>query len=241
VILSMALTPIGLLVLRQILPPPVESASMDGIEMAESLHGAVLVIGFGRFGQVACQALLARGIDVSIIDTDTEMIRSAAKFGFKVYYGDGTRLDVLHACGAASARAIAVCIDDREATSRVVELARTQFPQARLLVRSYDRGHALQLVARHVDFQIRETFESALLFGQNALQHLGVPEAEAAAIIADTRQRDADRFELELTGGFGAGRDLMLGNAPVQTPLVKPTRAPQALSPQTQAVAGDSG
>jgi glutathione-regulated potassium-efflux system protein KefB len=92
-----------------------------------------------------------------------------------------------------------------------------------------------------VDFQVRETFESALLFGEHALQHLGVPDAEAAAIVADTRQRDVDRFELELTGGIGAGRDLMRGNAPVPTPLVKPTRQPQALSPQTEAVAGDSG
>ena len=77
--------------------------------------GSVLVIGFGRFGQIVSQCLLAEGIDVTTIDNDPEMMESAAGFGFKVYYGDGTRLDVLRAAGASEARLIAVCIDDREA------------------------------------------------------------------------------------------------------------------------------
>src|ERR1700758_4949682 len=84
--------------------------------------GSVLVIGFGRFGQIVSQCLLAEGIDVTTIDNDPEMMESAAGFGFKVYYGDGTRLDVLRAAGAREARVIAVCIDDREAASRIVDL-----------------------------------------------------------------------------------------------------------------------
>ena len=102
VIISMALTPLGVFALRWLLPD--DEQSMEGVDTAEDLHGSVLVIGFGRFGQVASQSLLARGFDVSLIDIDTEMIRSAAPFGFKVYYGDGCRLDVLHAAGAGEAQ-----------------------------------------------------------------------------------------------------------------------------------------
>ena len=212
VIISMALTPLGVFALRWLLPE--DEQSMDGVEAAEDLHGSVLFIGFGRFGQVASQSLLARGIDVSIIDTDIEMIRAAGDFGFKVYYGDGTRLDMLHAAGAGEAKAILVCVDKRDAADRIVALVKAEFPHAKLLVRSFDREHALKLVEAGVDFQIRETFESALKFGETALRELGVPEDEAAETAADIRRRDAERFALETTGGLLAGRDLLHGNAP---------------------------
>jgi glutathione-regulated potassium-efflux system protein KefB len=79
---------------------------MEGVEVADGLLASVLVIGFGRFGQIASQALLARGVSVSIIDNDTDMSGPRPDFGFKVYYGDGKRLDVLHASGAHEVRAI---------------------------------------------------------------------------------------------------------------------------------------
>jgi glutathione-regulated potassium-efflux system protein KefB len=229
VIISMALTPLAVFALRWLLPA--DEQSMDGVEEAQDLHGSVLVIGFGRFGQVASQSLLARGIDVSIIDTDTEMIRSAAEFGFKVYYGDGTRLDVLHAAGASEARAILVCVDKRDVADRIVDIVKTDFPWAKLLVRSYDREHALKLVAAGVDVQIRETFESALLFGETALRELGVSQDEAAETAADIRRRDAERFALETTGGLLAGRDLLHGNAPKPVPFTTPKRARAAAQP----------
>ncbi len=238
VIVSMALTPLGVFALRWLLPRGEES--MDGIERADGLEASVLVIGFGRFGQVASQSLLARGFDVAIIDTDTEMIRSAAEFGFKVYYGDGTRLDVLRASGADKAQAIAVCVDDRKTTDRIVELAKTQFSHAKLLVRSFDRGHALELMQTGVDYQIRETFESAMAFGEAALKTLGVPDNEAADVAADIRRRDAERFELEMTGGIYAGADLLLGNAPKPRPFVTPKREGRALSDETAAVTGSA-
>ena len=101
---------------------------MDGVDVAEGLVGSVLVIGFGRFGQIASQALLARNVNVSIIDNDTDMIRAAAGFGFKVYYGDGKRLDVLHASGAGKVRAIAVCVDKPEDALKITELVRARVP-----------------------------------------------------------------------------------------------------------------
>ena len=235
VIVSMAITPLGVLALRWLMPA--ENQSMDGVDAARELSGKVLIVGFGRFGQVASQALLARGIDVSIIDTDTEMIRSAGDFGFKVYYGDGSRLDVLRASGAGEVSAIAVCIDDRTAANRIVEIVKAEFPLVRLLVRSFDRGHSLKLVAAGVDFQIRETFESALAFSGAALRALGVPDAEAAASIEEIRRRDAERFALEMTGGIEAGRDLLHGNTAKPKPLVPPKRAAQALNEDAAAVA----
>ena len=235
VIVSMALTPLAPIVLKALLPE--KPQSLDGIEVPDGLTGSALVIGFGRFGQVVSQALLARGIDVTIIDSDTEMIRVAGNFGFKIYYGDGTRLDVLRAAGAASAKIVAVCIDKRADADRIVELLKTACPIAKVLVRSYDRGHTLDLIAAGVDYQIRETFESAMAFGEAALLALGVPEAEAAEVVEGVRKRDAARLELQMVDGITAGRDLMKHNVPTPTPLIPPKRKGRPLSEETAVVA----
>ncbi|MCC8554555.1 monovalent cation:proton antiporter-2 (CPA2) family protein [Xanthomonas hortorum] len=236
VVVSMALTPLFVLLQRRL--TPAAKPSLEGVEAVNGQTGSVLIIGFGRFGQVASQSLLARDVDVTIIDNDIEMIQSAEEFGFKIYYGDGTRLDVLHASGAHSARAIAVCVDSREAANRIVELATREFPHARLLVRSYDREHALQLVAAGVDYQIRETFESAVAFGLAALVELGVDEDEAVTIAREIRRRDAERFELEIAAGntrAGAVSGLMYGNitptVPKPTPFTPPRRESRTLNP----------
>jgi len=234
VVLSMALTPLVVLVTGP-LTRRIEGPSLDGVDVVENQTGSVLIIGFGRFGQVMSQSLLARDVDVTIIDTDIEMIQSAAEFGFKVYYGDGTRLDVLHASGAHSARAIAVCIDDREAADRIVELAQQHFGQARLLVRSFDREHSLRLVNAGVDFQIRETFESAVLFGAAVLRELDVPDEDADAIAAQVRRLDTERFELETASNdTRAGIPLIIKNTsmpgPKPTPLTRPRRASRSLN-----------
>ena len=231
VVLSMAFTPLVVLLVRWLLPDRT-GPSMEGIDEADGLSGSVLIIGFGRFGQVMSQSLLARDVEVTIIDTDIEMIRSAGEFGFKVYYGDGTRLDVLHASGADKARAIAVCIDNRVAANRIVELARGEFPQARLLVRAFDREHALELVALGVDYHIRETFESAVLFGRAALEEVGVDATEAQSVSEEVRRLDAERFALEVAAGdISAGRPMIIGNtAPATpTPFTTPRRESQRL------------
>jgi len=236
VVLSMVLTPLAVLTVRTCAPKATQS--LEGVEAAQGLSGSVLIIGFGRFGQVTSQALLARNVDVSIIDTDIEMIKSAGDFGFKVYYGDGTRLDVLRACGADKARAIAICIDKQDAANRIVELAKSEFSQAQLLVRSYDRQHSLKLIAAGVDYQIRETFESALRFGSAALRALDVAADEAEEIAEEIRRRDAERFQLEIAGGgsLEAAKATMRGNIPKPTPFTKPKRAAKPLN-QEAAVA----
>ena len=220
VILSMAVAPFSALALRRLLKPP--QPSLDGIERPDGLRAAVLVIGFGRFGQVASQGLLARGFDISIIENDVDMIRAASDFGFLVHYGDGTRLDILHAAGAGRAGAVLVCVDRREVADRIVELMQSEFPMVKLFVRAWDRGHAIDLIHKDVEFQIRDTFESALVFGEAALRGLGVEEDEAAQITAEVRRRDAERLDLQVAGGIYAGGDLMIGNAPRPGPLTKP-------------------
>ena len=101
------------------------------------------------------------------------MIQVAGRFGFKVYYGDGTRLDVLRAAGADDARLVAICIDDEDTTNRIVDLVRGEFPGTKIFARSYDRGHTLQLLAKDVDYELRETFESAMRFGRETLEAIG--------------------------------------------------------------------
>ncbi|MES2033184.1 MAG: monovalent cation:proton antiporter-2 (CPA2) family protein [Pseudomonadota bacterium] len=222
VILSMILTPFVVMGVRALTPP--DKQDTDGVEEPDGLSGSVLVVGFGRFGQVVCQSLLARGIDVSILDVNASRIRNAEPFGFKVYYGDGSRPEILHAAGAGKAKVICVCIEDVKAANLIVELAKAEFPQATLMVRAFDRGHALDLIKAEVDYQIRETFESAMVFGARALEELGLSADEILETSADIRQRDEERFALEITGGIYAGVGLLHGNAPVPAPLFKPRK-----------------
>jgi len=211
-------------------------------EVEETFDGvtpSVLVIGFGRFGQVVTQALLLQHLDVTIIDSDIERIRSAAKFGFKIYYGDGTRLDVLRAAGAGKAKVLCICIDDRQAALRIVEMAKTEFPAVRIHARAFDRVHAMDLMRAQVDYQLRETFESALGFGRVTLEALGLSYEEASFVIEHVRDRDAQRMEIQFSEGIAAG----LNKVPRLTPepLVQPKAKSKALTKETQDVIEDGG
>ncbi|MEQ1109775.1 monovalent cation:proton antiporter-2 (CPA2) family protein [Acinetobacter seifertii] len=233
VVLSMVLTPIVGIIFKRFTQAK-ETVSLENINIADGLSGSVLMIGFGRFGQVTSQLLLARGVDVTIIDNNTDMIRNAEKFGFKIYYGDGCRLDILHASGAATAQAIVVCVDSKETTNRIVELVTHEFPLAKLLVRSYDREHSLHLVKQKVDFMIRETFESAIKFGGVILQELGVDEDEVERITEEIRDLDNERFETEIAAddvNAGVGMQYTHTHHPRPTaPLIRPKREGQILN-----------
>ncbi len=130
VTVSMALTPIsvrltGLFVRED-----------EGEEMEEDFDGAgsdVLMIGFSRFGQVASQTLLAGGSDVTIIDHSADRVRAASKFGFRIYFGDGTRKDVLEAAGIRDAKIVAVCTHKKEITDKIVNLIQADYPQTQAI------------------------------------------------------------------------------------------------------------
>jgi glutathione-regulated potassium-efflux system protein KefB len=239
VILSMALTPLVMLIAdRLIRTPEVDVDGAEGVERANGLRERVLIIGFGRFAQVVSQPLLAHDVDVSIIENDVEMIQAAGNFGFKVYYGDGSRLDVLRASGAAEAESILVCVDKPEVADRIVELVRSEFPTTKLFVRAFDRGHSLRLIEAGVDYHIRELFESALEFGRNVLIDLGVDAEAAAETMAEVRRRDDERLVLQMTGGISAGRSLMRGNVktPEPEPYVRPRREARGLNEEAAEV-----
>lgn len=227
VILSMALTPLIMIAADRLLRT---EASMDGVELAEDLKGRILVIGFGRFGQIASQILLYRGIDLSVIDNDPERIRDAGRWGFKVFFGDGVRLDVLRHSGAGEADAIMICINDRKAAMKIVELAQDEFPQAKLLVRSYDRGHSVELIRAGVDFQIRETVESAYLMGSEGLRALGFADLDVDEAAADIRLRDAERLSEQVQGDLTSGRNWLL-TQPIPEPLRKAPAQKRAADP----------
>ncbi len=229
VTLSMALMPFGSLVSRRL----IREAAREEIE--ENFEGAgsdVLIIGFSRFAQIAAQILLASGRDVTIIDDSADRIRQAASFGFRIYFGDGSRLDVLRAAGVEKAKIVAVCTQKQEITDRIVDLIRAEYPDMRLFVRAYDRVHSISLRKRDVDYELRETLESGLLFGRRTIEALGVSEEDAVAIVEDIRRRDEERLKIQVTEGLHAGRH-MLHNRPVSPePLLKPKRTTALSEPE---------
>ncbi|NDW04272.1 monovalent cation:proton antiporter-2 (CPA2) family protein [Jiella pacifica] len=217
--LSMVLTPLSTWLGRRLDPADAEE------QMDEDFDGAgseVLLVGFSRFGQIVAQVLLSSGIDVTILDSSVDRIRTAERFGFRIYFGSGVRKDVLEAAGIRKAGLVAVCTNKRETTDRVVDLIRSEFPNVRLFVRSYDRSHALSLRARGVDYEIRETVESALSFGGATISALGVEDELAARIVDDVRNRDNARLKLQEAEGIYAGSDMVTTHAVTPEPLVKP-------------------
>ncbi len=209
VVLSMAVTPLTVAAFKA--ASGLHNASIEGYPTPAGETGAALIIGFGRVGQIASQFLLERGFDISIIDTDVEMIDVAREFDFKVYYGDGTRLDILRASGASQADVALVCIDNADGSTRITSLLKSEFPLLPVLVRSVDRVHSLALVKAGADYQVRETFESAMVLGCRALESLGVGVDEIDAICTRIRERDQCRLDLQVLGGLNAGRELFSG------------------------------
>ena len=219
VVLSMALTPLFLIIHgRFSRKSGINLAGVESLNGDKALRGNVLIIGFGRVGQIASQAPIAYGAQISIIDNNPDIIRQADKDGFKVYYGDGAREDILHAAGAENADCILICIDDAHATTRIVEIAKHVCPNTRLIVRAFDREHAFELVKAQADFFVRETFEAAMSIGNEAVKMLGADESQSAEICERVRRIDKERFALEVAGDTFAGRALLLKNAPPKAP-----------------------
>ena len=232
VTLSMAMTPLFVPATRFFIVPEPEEQLEENFEGAEA---DVLMIGFSRFGQIAAQMLLTGGSSVTIIDHSAERVRSAAKFGFRLYFGDGTRKDVLEASGIRRAKLVAVCTNKRAITDRIVDLIQSEFPDTKLFVRSYDRTHTLELRAKGVDYELRETFESGLRFGQKTLEALGMDEDTASEILEDVRRRDEERLALQAVEGLQAGVDLRHTKPVTPEPLIKPTREAKRIDKEGQA------
>jgi len=217
---------------RRVVLPEADLAALAAAQ------GTVLIVGFGRFGQIVTQVLLSRGCAVTVIDKNVDAVRNAARFGFKIFYGDGTRLDVLRAAGAGSARVIVLCVDDRPAALAMADLIRAEFPLVRLHARAYDRVHALELMNREVDVVMRETTLSALELGRETLLALGSDEETAAFITQDVRERDHQRLLAQKEAGMMAGREL-LRTTPVPEPLSPPRSMAEPLNPEAEQALAD--
>lgn len=231
VTLTMALTPLSTVIGERL----IEEEGEDEID--EDFEGAgsdVLMIGFSRFGQIASQILLSGGRDVTIIDHSADRVTSAGKFGFRIYFGDGTRKDVLEAAGIRQAKLVAVCTHIKEITDKVVDIIQSEYPHAKLYVRAYDRAHTLELRAKGVDFELRETFESGLLFGKKTLEALGVDEENASEIAADVRKRDEERLLIQEVEGIYAGSHKLKTRPVTPEPLIKPKKEGKRLDKAEQ-------
>ncbi len=230
VTVTMALTPFSVMLGRKLLRQEPDDAIEEDFEGA---GGSVLVVGFGRFGQILAQVLLAQNINATILDLDATQVRAAGRFGFRVYFGDGTRRDVLRAAGAEKASIICVCVDKPEVANRIVDLVMAEFPTAKVYARSFDRVHTLELLNKGVDYELRETFELALAFGGETLRGLGFQPDETEATIADIRRRDADRLAVQLHGDSATGEAATAPAEVTPEPLSPPAHRDDTPAPAT--------
>lgn len=189
VALSMATTPFLLLLYDRLWAPRLharDGAPPRSADTIEARH-KVIVLGYGRFGQIVTRMLRAQGFEMTLIDDDPAQIELVKRFGVKVFYGDGGRLDILRAAGAADARMIVIAVAGGDRILAIAELIRRNFPDVVIAARAVDRNHAHDLMALGVQLFERETFRSAIRLGERALTALGHDEPSA--------RRLADAFE----------------------------------------------
>jgi glutathione-regulated potassium-efflux system ancillary protein KefC len=178
VAISMALTPLAVIagnrLSRAMYPEPERET-----DVIEPDGARVLIAGFGRVGQIVGRMLYASGIKVTILDNDPDLIDTVRRFGFRVFYGDATRLDLLNAAEAGKAILLINAIDDVESNLKLIDLVKSQFPNLKIIGRAHDVPHVFELRSRGVEIIERETFESALLIAEKALAQMGMDKEMA--------------------------------------------------------------
>jgi len=178
VALSMVLTPL-LVLAADLLQRRLSAESARADDTIEAQHAPVIIAGFGRFGQIVGRLLFASRLKATVLDHDPDNIDTLRRFGFRVFYGDATRIDLLDAAGAHNARVIVNAIDDMATNLRLIEVVQEHFPHLHVITRARNVTHWLELRARGIQAIERETFESALLAGRRTLEALGVHAYEA--------------------------------------------------------------
>jgi voltage-gated potassium channel Kch len=206
----MALTPLLVPLATRLLRPRAAAAETragpEGGDAGAPDSQRVVLVGAGRMGQVVAQMLRARGLAVTAIDLDPELIDMTARFGNTVFWGDGTRLDILRSAGIDQARALVFAMDGAWNPQAVLGPIRQQWPDLPIIARAHDRSHLIALRQSGLDQVVRETFESGVMLGREALVALGTPDTMVEAIAAEYRRRDAERLALQLVSG-----DIMSG------------------------------
>jgi glutathione-regulated potassium-efflux system protein KefB len=212
VTLSMATTPFLMMFSKRLREEPEPSA--DGLEGPKQDGANAIVVGYGRFGQTVAQMLIGQNIPVTLVDTDVEMIQTAGDFGMKVYYGDGTRLDLLRQAGAAEAELILFCQDGDGMDTEQLEAIHHAFPRASIFVRAYDRRSIMRMKGAPIAGAVRELMESAVVMARRAMEAVGVDGPQIDKTEAEYRRRDYERLRAQKeTGDLRAGRDGMFSHA----------------------------
>jgi len=193
--LSMAVTPLLLLLISKLTPSKERSQSRDFDEVPDE-HPHVLIAGFGRFGQIVARLLAAHNIPFIAIDPDVEQVDFVRRFGNKIYYGDPTRPDLLRAAGAANVRVFVVAIDGADASLEMTRLLRQQYPDAKVFARARDRRHAWKLMDMGAKVS-RELFGSSVEMGRDVLVELGVAPEQADARVHHFRVHDAKLLDAQ--------------------------------------------
>ncbi|RSU50348.1 cation:proton antiporter [Sphingomonas sp. S-NIH.Pt15_0812] len=206
VTLSMATTPFLMGATRRFREAPVQP--LEAPDGPKTDGANAIIVGYGRFGQTVAQMLILQDIPVTLIDRDIEMIEIASSFGATVYYGDGTRLDLLRQAGAAEAELILFCIDGDQLEPDMLEGVHAAFPQATLFVRAYDRRSLIKLRDAPVEYVVREVMGSAIEMARRALKSLRVDAGAIDRAEEEYRHRDRERLrEQRATGDLRAALD----------------------------------
>ena len=220
VTLSMATTPFLMILAGRLADNSrASNVALDDPELAE--NSSVIIVGHGRFGQSVGQIMQAAGHSITLIDHKPEQIDTSDEFGRKVFYGDGTRIDLLRRAGAAQACAILFCIDDRELDADALIPVRQTFPKTKIFVRAYDRLQAMALMPDASLHITREVFESSVTMARLALLALGVEKDKAAEAVAEFRRRDRIRLKEQFkSGDMHAGAQHSFGGVDSDDPIL---------------------
>src|SRR5207253_10123636 len=178
VALSVLLMPFLLVAHDRFIAPRVVEPAVRSPDKPEP--SKVIVAGLGRVGQVVARLLNASGIHPTVLDDDPDHVEQSRQFGFRVFYGDATRLDLLHAAGADSADLLVIALDERESITRLARIARAHFPKLRIIARAHDMRHMFELRDLGVEMLERETWLAAIQLGETALSVVTQDPARAS-------------------------------------------------------------
>ncbi|MGE0005770.1 MAG: monovalent cation:proton antiporter-2 (CPA2) family protein [Parvibaculaceae bacterium] len=191
VAVSMALAPLLMMIDSRLVQPRFARLGLDReADRIEPAGSQAIILGHGRFGMTVGRVLAANGSKATVLDHDAEQIDALRRFGFKVFYGDASREDLLEAAGAADARILVIAIDDREKSMQIVATAQRNFPHLDIFARAFDRTHAYALLNAGVTHVYREVFDSSLSMAEDALVALGQHPYEAAHALRLFRRHD---------------------------------------------------
>ncbi|HSD37076.1 MAG TPA: monovalent cation:proton antiporter-2 (CPA2) family protein [Rhodocyclaceae bacterium] len=191
VTLSMLAAPLLFLIEEKFLAPKFDDkAAQRPFDTVEDPSRAVLIAGFGRVGQIVARLLALKKIPFTVLDASATHVDYVRQFGSKAYYGDASRLDVLHAAGIEHAKIFVLAIDDVEASIKTAELVRRHYPKLLIYARARNRFHAYKLMDLGVKLMVRETWHSSVALAKEVLLGMKLPESEVDAAIARFREFD---------------------------------------------------